>query len=71
MGAKAVKEIETEYGASKAIFIHTDATKKEDLEKAFEQTVERYKNLDIVINNAGILNDAQWEKAIALNIVRI
>lgn len=69
MGATAVKKIETEFGADKAIFIRTDATKKEDLENAFDQTVKHYKNLDILINNAGILNDAQWEKEIALNIV--
>lgn len=70
MGNKAVKEIENEFGVSKAIFIRTDATRREDLENAFDQTVENFKNLDIVINNAGILNDAQWEKAVALNIVR-
>ncbi|RZC34057.1 adh short domain containing protein, partial [Asbolus verrucosus] len=35
---------------------------------AFKKTIEIFKNLDIVINNAGILNDAIWEKEIAINI---
>lgn len=36
---------------------------------AFEETIKQFKNIDILINNAGILNDAVWEKEILINIV--
>lgn len=38
---------------------------------AFEKTINKFKHLDIVINNAGILNELQWEKCIAINLVII
>ncbi|ERL94896.1 hypothetical protein D910_12169 [Dendroctonus ponderosae] len=34
---------------------------------AFDKTIAQFKGLDIVINNAGIMYDADWEKEIALN----
>lgn len=36
---------------------------------AFEKTAKQFENIDILINNAGILNDAVWEKEILINIV--
>lgn len=38
---------------------------------AFEKTVDIYRQLDIVINNAGIANEVHWEKLIAVNLVRV
>lgn len=38
---------------------------------AFEKTISKFKNLDIVINNAGIVNEVEWEKTIAVNLVII
>lgn len=35
----------------------------------FKETVNAFKNVDILINNAGILNDSIWEKQVAINIV--
>jgi NAD(P)-dependent dehydrogenase (short-subunit alcohol dehydrogenase family) len=37
--------------------------------EAFKKTHTTFKALDIVINNAGILNDFQWELEIAINVV--
>ncbi|RZC41642.1 15-hydroxyprostaglandin dehydrogenase [NAD(+)], partial [Asbolus verrucosus] len=38
---------------------------------AFEKAVTNYKQLDIVVNNAGIVEEVQWEKTIAVNLVKI
>lgn len=37
---------------------------------AFEKIVEKFKNLDIVVNNAGILDEDNWQKMVAINLVR-
>ncbi len=36
---------------------------------AFQSTVEKFGRLDIVINNAGINNEKNWEKTIEVNLV--
>ncbi|KAJ3662673.1 hypothetical protein Zmor_007011 [Zophobas morio] len=67
-GEKALEEIRKEFGPNKAIYVKTDVTNRESYEGAFKKTVEVFKNLDILINNAGILNDGIWEKEIAINV---
>ncbi|CAG2064363.1 unnamed protein product, partial [Timema podura] len=67
-GVKNVNELNEKYGAETAIFIQTDVTKKEDFEANFKKAVDTFKSLDIVINNAGILDDRRWELEIALNL---
>ncbi|XP_028134451.2 15-hydroxyprostaglandin dehydrogenase [NAD(+)] isoform X1 [Diabrotica virgifera virgifera] len=68
LGEKAVLQIQSEFGQDKAIFFKADVTNIEQLEDAFKKTVEHYHYLDIVFNNAGILNDAIWEKEISINV---
>jgi NAD(P)-dependent dehydrogenase (short-subunit alcohol dehydrogenase family) len=38
--------------------------------EAFKKTHTTFKALDIVINNAGILSNSQWEAVIAVNLVK-
>lgn len=37
----------------------------------FEETIKTYKNVDILINNAGLMDDSVWEREIAVNVVSI
>nr|XP_023028802.1 15-hydroxyprostaglandin dehydrogenase [NAD(+)]-like [Leptinotarsa decemlineata] len=67
-GKKALEEIETEFGKGKAIFIQCDVTKMEEIQIAFESTLEKFGSIDILINNAGILDDLNWEREIAINL---
>uniref|UniRef100_A0A1Y1N9I9 Uncharacterized protein n=1 Tax=Photinus pyralis TaxID=7054 RepID=A0A1Y1N9I9_PHOPY len=69
-GENALKEIQEEFGHEKAIFVQVDVAEKDQYEEAFKQTVDKYKNLDIVVNNAGVMNDAIWERQISINLVR-
>ena len=59
-----------------AVPIKTDVTKFDEVEKLIQQTVETYKQLDVIVNNAGIgpnllrthqskLKD--WDRVIAVN----
>jgi len=68
IGNQALTEIESKYGKNKAIFVKTDVSNYDDYEDAFKKTVEKFQNVDILLNNAGIMNDAIWEKEIAINI---
>ncbi|XP_046396325.1 15-hydroxyprostaglandin dehydrogenase [NAD(+)]-like [Ischnura elegans] len=62
------KKLEKEFGEGRAHFIRGDVTKKEDMEGAFKETVDKYSRVDIMINNAGIMNDEHWEAEIDINL---
>ncbi|KAK5649685.1 hypothetical protein RI129_000714 [Pyrocoelia pectoralis] len=65
-GEEALKSL-SEFG-SKVIFCKADTTQKAQFEEAFKRTVDAFGNVDILINNASILNDVQWEKQVDVNI---
>ncbi|XP_018060344.1 PREDICTED: 15-hydroxyprostaglandin dehydrogenase [NAD(+)]-like [Atta colombica] len=67
-GQNAVATLETEFGKGRAIFVACDVTKPDDLEKTFKKIVDTFEGLDILINNAGMLNDKYLEETIDLNV---
>ncbi|XP_072393938.1 15-hydroxyprostaglandin dehydrogenase [NAD(+)]-like [Diabrotica undecimpunctata] len=67
-GASALEELEKEFGPNRAIFVQTDVTNRQQFEGAFKKTVETFKYIDILFNNAGILNDSTWEKELDINV---
>ncbi|XP_066259392.1 15-hydroxyprostaglandin dehydrogenase [NAD(+)]-like [Euwallacea similis] len=66
-GDEVAADINKKHGDGTAIFIKASVISKQELSDAFDKTVAHFKGLDIVINNAGIMFDADWEKQIALN----
>ncbi|XP_069687849.1 15-hydroxyprostaglandin dehydrogenase [NAD(+)]-like [Periplaneta americana] len=70
-GEAAVKNLSVEYGKDKVKFIKTDVTNSSEFEDAFKTTVGLYGGLDIVVNNAGISNDRNWEKEVQINLMAV
>ncbi|XP_049869581.1 15-hydroxyprostaglandin dehydrogenase [NAD(+)]-like [Pectinophora gossypiella] len=68
-GAEAVKVLTTKYGNNRAVFIKCDVTK--DLEQVFTKIINTYKNVDVLVNNAGILDDTAIKKTIDLNVTAV
>ncbi|XP_028134446.1 15-hydroxyprostaglandin dehydrogenase [NAD(+)]-like [Diabrotica virgifera virgifera] len=67
-GASALEELEKEFGPNKAIFVHTDVRDRQQFESAFKKTVETFKYVDILFNNAGIMNDTIWNEELDVNV---
>jgi NAD(P)-dependent dehydrogenase (short-subunit alcohol dehydrogenase family) len=77
-GLKLEKKINT--SNKRAVFIHADITKKDDIEKVIGITLETFGRIDILINNAGIigkqgpwhlLDDASFDKVVSVNFKAI
>ncbi|KAF5288174.1 hypothetical protein FQA39_LY03942 [Lamprigera yunnana] len=68
LGIEEVKKINEIFGENKAIFIKTDVAERNQIDDAFKLVVGTFKNLDIVINSAGIMKNSQWEREIAVNL---
>uniref|UniRef100_A0AAR5P481 Alcohol dehydrogenase n=1 Tax=Dendroctonus ponderosae TaxID=77166 RepID=A0AAR5P481_DENPD len=67
-GEALAKEMECCYGKGRAHFVKTDLVNAEQFECVFEKTMQKYKKLDLLVNNAGKLKDKAWEEMIDLNI---
>jgi len=73
-GKETVKEIENQGGES--IFVKTDVSKKEDVEKMKNECLKNFGRIDILVNNAGILKfsvfhetpEEDWDKIIDVNL---
>ncbi|XP_070164237.1 15-hydroxyprostaglandin dehydrogenase [NAD(+)]-like [Polyergus mexicanus] len=71
-GENAAITLENEFGKDRAIFVACDVTKTEDLKEAFKKVIDAFETLDILINNAGILNDKdKWELMININVTAL
>ncbi|XP_050509487.1 15-hydroxyprostaglandin dehydrogenase [NAD(+)]-like [Diabrotica virgifera virgifera] len=67
LGNEAITKLSNQFGSNKAVFLKTDVTKADQLEAAFKLAVSTFGAVDIVVNNAGMLKDSQWELEIAVN----
>ena len=57
-GSEAQEFLESKFGKGRALFIRVDLTSTHEVEGLFREIVRRYTKLDIVINNAGALENA-------------
>lgn len=60
-----IAELLSEYRSQSILFCLYQFT------EAFEEASSLLGNIDIVVNNAGVLDERRWEKEIAVNIVSI
>ncbi len=73
-GMETVEEIRKNGGV--AFFAELDISNREQSREVVENTLERYGKIDVLINNAGIIQDAlvskmteeQWDKVIDINL---
>ncbi|XP_041455006.1 15-hydroxyprostaglandin dehydrogenase [NAD(+)]-like [Lytechinus variegatus] len=70
-GKATEDELNKKYGEDKVRFFQCDVTSKDQLEDAFSKTLEHYKGIDIVCNNAGIGDEINWERTVDVDLVAV
>ncbi|CAG4996094.1 unnamed protein product [Parnassius apollo] len=68
-GAKAFESLTEKYGNGKAVFFKCDVTS--DLEEIFRKIIDTYQYVDILINNAGVLNETEIRNTIDVNVTAL
>jgi NAD(P)-dependent dehydrogenase (short-subunit alcohol dehydrogenase family) len=78
-GEQAARELNDQ--GFEAVFVATDVTRSESVERAVAVTVERYGRLDCAFNNAGVeggalvpfpeFQDADWDRVIGVNLTGV
>ncbi|KAJ8718412.1 hypothetical protein PYW08_002649 [Mythimna loreyi] len=66
---KATAERLNKAHGDKAVFIKCDVSKEEDITTAFDSVLAQFKQIDVIINNAGVMVDApdMWRTATDVN----
>ncbi|KAJ9592838.1 hypothetical protein L9F63_015481, partial [Diploptera punctata] len=67
-GNRAVEELEKIHGSERASFVCGDVNDDKHFRDVFEMACERFGGVDILFNNAGMLNDKEWELTLDTNI---
>ncbi|KAJ8954535.1 hypothetical protein NQ318_000769 [Aromia moschata] len=65
---KNVQKLADEFGEDKILFMEADVGNSKQMDLAFKNTVFHYDTIDIIINNAGIMDDTHWETQIKTNL---
>uniref|UniRef100_A0A1Y1KIF3 NAD(P)-binding protein n=1 Tax=Photinus pyralis TaxID=7054 RepID=A0A1Y1KIF3_PHOPY len=68
-GEESTALLKREFGTEKVIFVAADVSKKDQVEGAFKKSIEHWKHLDVVINNAGLLGEQDWKPTLSTNCV--
>ncbi|XP_070572286.1 uncharacterized protein [Ptychodera flava] len=64
-----VKELTQSHGTDRVSYIHCDVTSETEFRAAFDETKRKYGAINVLCNNAGILNEIEWEKTLDINLV--
>ncbi|XP_070564477.1 15-hydroxyprostaglandin dehydrogenase [NAD(+)]-like [Ptychodera flava] len=67
-GRDVCKRLLRSYGEDKAIYVHCDVTSNTDFQNAFKTTKANFGHVDILCNNAGILDELNWESTLDINV---
>ncbi|XP_061193218.1 15-hydroxyprostaglandin dehydrogenase [NAD(+)]-like [Saccostrea echinata] len=71
IGEKTIQEWKPKYG-NNAMFLRCDVTNHEQFEDVFKLTIARFRGLDIVVNNAGVLTEGKsWRTTIMVNVIGV
>ncbi|KAK2911605.1 hypothetical protein Q8A67_003738 [Cirrhinus molitorella] len=69
LGKELKAALAEEYGADRVEFYVADVSSKEEFTGVFQKIVDKFGHIDIMYNNAGVVNENDWEKTIAINMV--
>uniref|UniRef100_A0A3Q0S1G8 Zgc:56585 n=1 Tax=Amphilophus citrinellus TaxID=61819 RepID=A0A3Q0S1G8_AMPCI len=69
---KTLKEaLNKQYGQERTLFFKCNVESEEQIIAAFQSTIETFGGIDIVCNNAGILDEVNWEKTVSINLTSV
>ncbi|KAK5887804.1 hypothetical protein CesoFtcFv8_016373 [Champsocephalus esox] len=70
-GKSLIEVIGKQYGLERSLFLNCNVESEEQIKAALQKTAEAFGGIDIVCNNAGLLNEEMWEKTVAVNLMGV
>ncbi|KAJ8918481.1 hypothetical protein NQ315_008178 [Exocentrus adspersus] len=63
-----IEKLTNEFGEDNVLYVEADVADAEQMDYAFRSTVLHYHAIDLIVNNAGVMNDVQWETELRTNL---
>ncbi|XP_061595144.1 15-hydroxyprostaglandin dehydrogenase [NAD(+)] [Cololabis saira] len=70
-GQSLVEALNKQHGSGKTVFLKCDVESEEQIKAAFQKAAETFGGIDILCNNAGIMNEGTWEKMVSINLMGV
>ncbi|XP_013418615.1 15-hydroxyprostaglandin dehydrogenase [NAD(+)]-like [Lingula anatina] len=70
-GSVALNKLATQHGEENVTFIKCDVTKDAKIRDALMRTKSKFGRLDVIMNNAGIMNEKDFELLININLTAV
>lgn len=67
-GATTETELQASHGADNVLFVKCDVTKDEDYKNVWDLTTEKLGPVNLLVNNAGIGNEKNWQLTMDVNV---
>lgn len=68
-GKRVVDDLEECFGINRAKFVQTNIAKSEDVLRAFNKVSKYYKQLDYVVNTAGMIDECNWSRMVDVDLI--
>uniref|UniRef100_A0A8D7ZEN4 15-hydroxyprostaglandin dehydrogenase [NAD(+)] n=1 Tax=Leptochiton asellus TaxID=211853 RepID=A0A8D7ZEN4_9MOLL len=70
-GKLAVEELKLLHGEENVLFVQADVSSEDELKGAFDKAKSTFGRIDVVVNNAGILEEKDWRACVNVNLVGV
>ncbi|XP_046544312.1 15-hydroxyprostaglandin dehydrogenase [NAD(+)]-like [Haliotis rubra] len=67
-GEATASDFRKAYGEDRAFFVKCDVGDEQSFKDAFASAVSKYGNIDLMLNNAGLVNEKRWQMMCSVNI---
>lgn len=68
-GKKTEEAFHKSYGRENSRFVKCDVSSENEFQNLFKEACTSFRKVDMLVNNAGILKESQWQKTIAVNLM--
>ncbi|EZA58570.1 hypothetical protein DMN91_008948 [Ooceraea biroi] len=71
LGQQAEQTFNSDFGRKRAVFLHCDVTNNSEFDATLKEAINILGGLDIVINNASVINETDFSRTIDVNVTAL
>ncbi|AWP00043.1 putative 15-hydroxyprostaglandin dehydrogenase [Scophthalmus maximus] len=70
-GESLMETLKKQYGQERTLLLNCNVESDEQIKAALQKTADTFGGIDILCNNAGIMNESTWERMVSINLMGV